>query len=102
MTDATVAAAAPAVQVKLMGLSCRSLAAANAFPHTLQACHPLESARSPSTDTHESMLADMCMTAAGMLPAISVANATCKSLKLDSIMTVLPVASQSHFTSKGT
>ena len=36
VTDATVAAAAPAVQVKLMGLFCRSLAAANAFPHTLQ------------------------------------------------------------------
>ena len=36
LTDATVAAAAPAVQVKLMGLFCRSLAAANAFPHTLQ------------------------------------------------------------------
>jgi Proteasome stabiliser len=36
VTDATVAAAAPAVQVKLMGLFCRSLAAANAFPYTLQ------------------------------------------------------------------
>lgn len=36
VTDATVAAAAPALQVKLMSLFTRSLAAANAFPQTLQ------------------------------------------------------------------
>jgi len=36
--DATVAAAGPALQARLMALFTRSLAAANSFPQTLQVC----------------------------------------------------------------